>query len=477
MSRWALLLVVIACRRVPERASEPGAESPRPQLWVDASAAADGDGGRAAPLQKLTFEPGTTTHVATGLYPFSGALPEDAELVGEGRSVVLYADGAAPTVLETGNARVKNVSLQGAQWGVHARGALTLEDVSFSGQRQGGVQVALKARLQLSGGRIEGTVSETRGVQVLGKASLKGVAFSGALRRAVDVLETGSVTVEDAVSEGPAEAVHVSGGTASVTRMRAIAGRGPAFFASTGGKLVLTDVTVKGHEYAVLTASRADVRVTGLDCERTQIAGLGLVASTAVVKKSVFRAPGNHGAVEAIESTTTLEDVEVRDAADQAVMAKYGSLKVSGLRVSRVSSDGASGGDAVMLRSADATLEHVEAADLSGTGVWASAVSTVKLDDLRCTRCRFGALVVERGSKVTANRVFAEDSKEAAVSVPDEASLELTDLEVKGDGPALWADCAGATKVVLRGKVPPRALLSGRCLELPPERLPPGSKK
>jgi hypothetical protein len=75
--------------------------------------------------------------------------------------------------------------------------------------------------------------------------------------------------------------------------------------------------------------------------------------------------------------------------------------------------------------------------------------------------------VVERKATVRAKNVVSEDAREAAVSVPDDGVLELDGLEVRGDGPGVWAECTPQSRVVLRGRLPPREQMSGRCIESP----------
>jgi len=452
------VLAVIACARVPP--SERPAPAARPERWVDGSAPEGGDGSRERPQRALALAPGTVFHVATGLYELSGALPDGVELVGA-KTVVLHA----PEGLTATNARLQSVAIQGGQVGLTVQGSVTLRDVAFSGQRQVAVKVGPRAVLTVIGSEIVGSVPESRGIVSEGRLQLAATAFKGALRRGVHVLG-GEAVIEDLTSVGAAEAVHVASGLARVERASVSGGRGPAFFVAAG-RLELREVKVTGHEYAVQTAIGAQLDVNGLVSERAAIAAVAVVGAKANLEHLTISRHGSHGALELLDADVRATDVTVSEGADYAVLIRKGKAELKQLKARFIHDGDGSGGDGVLVRDAEARLEDLDLSDLGGAGVVASALASVDIVGLRCERCRIGALLVERRATVRAKGIVSIGAREAAVSLPDDGVLELDGLEVEGSSQAVWAECAPGSRVVLRGKLPARELLSGRCLEFP----------
>ncbi len=470
LAPWLALVLLLpgaSCRSAPEVSAKPAPRpEPRPERWIDANSP---DEARRA----FAPQSGYLTRVAAGQYEVRGPLPDDVELVGSGAGeVVLHVVG---DTLEVQRAALRHLSVRGGRVGLTARGALTLEDVSFSGQRAAAVRVEPTGTLAMTGGSVEGAHPRSSGIVLLGRsAELSRVAFRGALLRAVAV-EAGDVRLSDVESLGAAEALHVGGGRAVATRVRAGGGRGPAF-AVNDGELTLRDVDVSGHEYAVLAGQRSTLVVDGLRSERAALAAVGLVEASATLSHLAVTRPGSYGAVQSLDSRTRIDDLAVDGATDVAVIARLGSLEARGVRVRGVRGADGTGGDGLMIRDAVADLRDVVVEDAEGSGVVATQVATVSLDGLTCRRCRWGALLVERRSVAKARNVAAEDAREPAVSVPGEAVLELDGLAVRGEGPALWAECAPGARVVLRGELPRPSLLSGRCIEVPPAASAPAKR-
>ncbi len=470
MKRWLPVVLAIGCARAPLEARKEPSTPSKPERWVDSSAPEGGDGTRARPFKTLALAPDTVVHVATGLYELSGPLPDGVELVGA-KAVVLHAAEG----LEATRARLQGVAVQGGVVGLTARGEVTLEDVAFSGQRQAAVVVEDGGTLLMTGGAVVGSVPESRGVVTSGRLRLSGTSFKGALRRGVHVTG-GTAEVTDASSEGAAEAVHVSAGSARVTSARASGGRGPAFYVM-GGRLELRGVKALGHEFAVQAGVGATVDVDGLDAERLQVGGIGAIQAKVTLKRVSVRGAGSHGAVELYDCDSTLDGLTASGLEDVGVIVRLGKLDARNVRLSAVRGSGGSGGDGLMVRDAVVRLRDVFISDIGGTGVVATAVATVDLDGLTCERCMYGALLVEQRATVKAKGIVSIGAREPAVSLPDDGVLELDGLDVQGGGAAVWAECAPGARVILRGKVPARELLSGQCLELPPRPASPDSRK
>jgi hypothetical protein len=254
----------------------------------------------------------------------------------------------------------------------------------------------------------------------------------------------------------------VSGGHAEVRNASAKRGSGSAFFVSRG-VLELKLVEVVGHEYAVLAGDGARLTIDALRSERSQIAAVSLVQSTGTITALRALNPGTHGAVESLESTTVVNHVEVTDAAEQAVLVRQGTLTARDVKVTRLRG---APGDAVQVRDARATVEGVDATDVDGAGVGVTAVADAVVRDVHCTRCAHGALVVDRRAQVRAKGVFTRTTDSPAVVASDDAQVEAEDVDAAGEGPAVWAECAGSTRVLLKGKRPPAARITGACVEV-----------
>jgi hypothetical protein len=452
--RWWLLLLAGCVTATPVKLA------PKVELYVDGSAAEGGDGSVDRPFRTLTLREGATVHVASGLYPFSGALPPGVEVVGQGE-VVLYAEGDAPVVLSAVSGRLKGLSLQGGQWGLEVSGDVELEHVKFSGQRQGCVHLRMGS-LALMDGELQGTLPDTLGLRAEPHTvvELHGVRFSGAFKRAVDV-ENATARIDRLRSDGPAQAVHAVGGKTLVQDSTSKRGSGTAF-SMTRGSLQLERIEVVGHEYAVL-AGDGDVTLRRLTSDRAAVGALALMNVKADISDLRVTHPGTHGAVESLDSTTQLSDVYVTDAVDQAVLARKGSLTARRVEVTRLRG---LPGDAVHIRDAHAVIEGVVATDVESAGVGVTAVADAEVRDVRCTRCGHGALVVDRRSHVRARGIVMLSGDAPAVYAGDDAQVEASDVDAAGKGPAVWAECEGATHVSLSGRVPPRERLSGGCVEV-----------
>ncbi|MHB8878616.1 MAG: hypothetical protein ACYC8T_33370, partial [Myxococcaceae bacterium] len=210
-----LFLALLACPSPRPVAPPPVplAFSPRPELWVDASSPAPGEGTRGHPyrslgaaLARFVGGPPFTVRLASGLYPGPFELPAGVRLVGFG-AVVLHAEG--PAVLHAPKGAIlEGLMVQGAAVGLVADGAVELLAVKFSGQRDTAVRVEGGA-LHASSCEFAATVSGIRGVGV-GRgagATLKDCAFLGPFRRAVEAAGA-KVSVVGSRFEGPGTGVH-----------------------------------------------------------------------------------------------------------------------------------------------------------------------------------------------------------------------------------------------------------------------------
>lgn len=444
----ALALLASACvttPRVEVKQARGGA-----QVWVDAFAPAGGDGTRERPLKAIpgALPDGVELHLASGLYEGPFVLPDGAVVEGRGE-VVLHATGEV--VVTARRAALSRVSIQGGATGLLASGVVTLEAVRVSGFRTVGVR-AEGAQLSARGLVVEGTIEGATGLTAAGGlTSLVSARFSGGLVRAVS-LAGGRAVLKNVASEGGKTLVRALGVELDAQQLSASAGTGAALIVS-GGRALLREVTVTGHEYALLASNGARLELRGLVSRGALVAGVSLLASEATLEGLTIERPGSHGALELLDSKTTVTDARVREARALGLWVRKGTATLTRVTVEGVLAEGAgdaeSQGDAFHFRDAEVDGDELTARDVGGSGVYATAVANVRLGAVRTERTGFGALVVERGAKVTVRSLVAAASRGAAVSVLDHGTLELGRLEVKGADVPVWAECAEGADVQL----------------------------
>lgn len=461
-----MLVSLLGCVKSPP-ASEPIAA---PEVvWIDAFASEGGDGGVASPLKRLppTDRP-RALHLRTGTYPGPFDFVSGTTVVGHG-AVVLTMEGAGPLVAARGALGLSNLSLQGGTVGVQAD-ELQLEGVRFSSQREAGVRVV--------DGGVTGSalVFETRldGVVAIAGASsavrLVNVKASGPYR-AVLSLEDCAAEVTTLDSQGPGSAVRLKGGTASLANITAAAGRGPAVSAS-GTTLTLQRLDVLGHEYGLLVTGGA-LTADEVKVVRPGAAGVAVENAAATLGRIRVERAGSLGGVQLLQSRSTLASLEVLGAAWSALFVRKGTAKVERL-VARelggeLAPDGTPvGGDGLEVRDADVTATSVDVVDLAGAGLSASSGSTVTVGTLEVSRVGVSAILVERGSTVTAGHVRSRGSRGPALAAPEQGTLVVKRLSATTSDVAVWADCDTGSSVTVESLDEGTELPRLRCLKGPP---------
>jgi hypothetical protein len=453
--------LLLACARPPAVAPEPPLG--RPALWVDASAREGGDGTRERPVRSLPRElpADTDVHVRTGLYEGPFVLGDGASLEGHGE-VVLHAgpDGA---LLRAGNGAVRGVSLQGGAVGLEATGALSLERARLSGQRQQAATITGSVRARDL--EVVGVVEGIDGLVVSGALELDRARFTGGLKRAVRVLEGGRALVRASTSEGPKTFVHALSARVALKDGAARGGSSAAVFIS-GGELAVDDLDVTGHEYALQAVRGARVTAKGLRSTGALDAAVSVIEVTLELRDAQLAHTGPGGAVSAQQSTTTLEDVSVRDATHLGFFVKQGSARLARCAVERVSADGVSQGDAVMARDARVTIEGLRVADVEGSALFASAFAEVSVRRLEVERAAASAFFVERGATVRGGDVLVRGGRGPAVLVPDAATVELEGLSVASGEVPIYAECDLGARVTVRRLESTQPQPQSRCVSL-----------
>lgn len=446
-------------------APAPAAAAAPIEVWVDGSVPEGGDGSRNAPLRQLgpALGPGVIVHLRSGLYGGPFTLPDGVRLVGHGE-VVLYAEGETTVLTAPGAVSLEGLSVQGGFIGLDARGTAGLHRVHFSGHRR--VALTASGTLTLEDAVLDGTVSETMGVQLTAgaKAVLRQLRFTGAFRRAVDA--TGAtLTVDDLKSEGPAQALHVEHSDVTASKLAVAGGTGPAVFAA-GGTLTLTDTTVNGHEYA-LQARKTALTVRTFRSNRVQLAAIATVDCTGTLEDLSVEQSGTYGALQLLDSTLKVKKVKVKQARTTGIFVRKGKVTLEDATVEQTRGDrDGSGGDALHVRDADVTATNLVVRDAEGVGAYASAAARLNLSRFSCERCRVGALLAELAADLTAKGVTTRGGEGPAISVLDKATATLEDADLVTTQIAIWADCDQGAHVTVRRVKSNLPLPASGCIEV-----------
>ena len=472
-----LALWVIAACRAPAVPSPPSlAEGPRKaEVWVDGARPESGDGSRERPFRTLAeglaLRPAPTVHVAPGLYAGPFLLPGDAHLVGAGESTVLYVEGREPLVRLEAGATLERMVLQGGTWGVETAGALKLDRVAFSGQREGAVRMT-GGKLVAERVRFEASLSETVGVSLQGPVAVevKESTFLGPWRRGVHVQGGATAVLEAVRFQDAVTALDQEAGRVRLRQVTVEGGRGPGVLVRAGA-LEIEDGLVIGHEYG-LASNGAQLEVRGFTSVRAERAGLGLVRSTGRLEDIQVRQSGNFGALQLVDSDLEVRDFRVDDAEAHGLLATRGKLRVRNGTLTRMRSKEGYTGDGLTLRGVVADIEGVQVRGAAGAGVLAAQGAEVTLRDVTLTGCQVAGLVVETLARVKAAGLEVRDTGGTALAVLKDGNVWVDALTASAlaDG-LIWAECEGETRVRLgRLKTEDRRGLEAPCIESLPVR-------
>jgi hypothetical protein len=466
-----LALLVIAACRSPSPAPSPVQEPPTApaEVWVDGARRESGDGSRERPLrtlgEALALRPVPTVHLAPGLYAGPFALPQGARLVGTGPTTVLHGEGGGPVARAEAGATLERLAIQGGSWGVEAAGALRLEGVGFSGQREGAVRLTA-GQLVARAVRFEASVSETVGLSLEGQATaeVKESTFTGPWRRAVRT-SGAQVLLEGVGFSGAVMALDQEGGRVRLRRVTVEGGRGPGLLVREG-TLHAEETAVTGHEYG-LASYGATLEVRGFTSVKAERAGLGLTRSTGRLEDLRVRESGSFGALQLIDSDLEVRGFRVDGANAYGVVATKGRLRARDGTITRLHSSEGFTGDGLHLRGVNADIEAVQVSDVPGAGVLAAQGAEVVLRDVTLLRCKHAGLLVESLGRVKAQGLEVRGTGGTALAIlqDGDASVDVLTASELGEG-LVWAECEGSTRVRLgRVKSEDRRGLSAPCVE------------
>jgi hypothetical protein len=458
----ALVTVMASCSTT----RVPPLEMPRVvEQWVDGSVLVGGDGSREHPFKEVPpLVAPLRLKLASGLYRGPFVVGPGVELEGQGE-VVLYVERGDGAVVQLRGGTLRHLSVQGGVRGVEVGGTALLEQVHVSGYREVGVWVEPEATATIRRGQLEGTLPDSIAVQVEGATVVMEESRLRGGRRGVQA-KAATVTLLRTQAEGVSSLLNAVDSKVVLREVASSAGRGPAFFVA-GGSLTLERGQAVGHEYG-LQVSNATVDVKRFVSRGALQAGLALSHATGSVAGAlVDRAQS--GSVQLLDSTLTIDDLEVRASTSFAVLVRQGTVGLTHLRITGVRADGqASGepvlGDGLQVRDATVTLDEVAVRDTEGSGLYVSAAANVRAKKVLVERAGAAAVVIERGSKFEIDALTVHGAHGPAVLVPDAAQATIGVLDASNVDSACWAECdAGAVVrlTTLSGTAP---VFASRCL-------------
>jgi len=463
----ASLLLAESCtgpRRVgvpPEAPASPAA--PAIELWVDAHAPEGGDGTPGRPLRRLTdaFAPAAPhrqVHLSPGLYPGPFVVPDGTELVG-GSAAVLTGEGSVTVLFAQGSVTLRRLLVQGGAVGIDVAGAVRMDEVRLSGQRQIGVSVGPGAALEARGAVLEASVSEAVGLLLGPGASvaLTGLSFDGPWRRGIEARAPGRLLIERTRFRGSVTALHLRDGSAELSDVAVSEGRGPGLYV-VGGTLRLRRVQVRGQEYALLTGTGATVEAEDLTSTRADRAGVGVVNARARFTRLTITEAGTFGGLQTVASEVAVQGLQVEDIAGHGVSMRGGSLAIDGGTVRRTHDPEGAGGDGLQLRGGRADLTGLTVEDTAGSCLLAAEGAEATVTGCSLVRCRTAGLVVESAAHLVASEVSVRSTGGPAAVATGDGRLVLRGFSATSAAEGLlWAECAAGARVTasdVRGTLP-----------------------
>jgi hypothetical protein len=450
-----LLTLAFACSGARTQQSPPRPPALAPstlELWVDAQAEEGGDASRARPLRHLApalamRAPQRLVHLAPGLYAGPFVALDGTELVG-GSAAVLTAPVGGPVLEAHGAVRLTRLLVQGGTVGLLATGALQLEGVRFSGQREVGLHLEKGGSLAAAGSLFEASVSGGVGLllETGAEAQLHGCTFEGPWQRAIEARAPGNLHLANSSFRGAVTALQLVGGRADVADVTISEGRGPALFVS-GGALSLHRVEVRGHEYALLTGSGAAVEAEDLSSTGADRAGVGVVQAKAHFVRLSIASAGTLGGLQCVSSEVRVEGLRVTEVRGSGVSTRGGSLRLDDAVVRRTREPDGSGGDGVQLRGGRTTLANLTVQDASGACLLAAEGADVQLSHASFERCHTAGLAVETGARLWTSAVTVQSSQGPGAVATSDGELVLRSFRALATDGVVWAECSNGAQV------------------------------
>jgi hypothetical protein len=425
------------------------------EIWVDAYAPVGGTGDKTSPLKTIPqIKSQTVLHLHSGIYegPFVFDVP--IEIIGHGQVVLSSTSG---TTLTMRSGALRNLSIQGGSVGlqVNPGSSVELNHVTVTGFREIGIQ-SEQSKIQINTIQIESAIPNSKGLHASnGLLSAQHVSLRGSLWVGLH-LDSVRAQIDDFNSLGLKTALRISGGEATVSHADISGGQGPAMVVS-GTILKGTHWNITGHEFALLAQKKSAVSLQHVKLEGQQRAAIASLNSTLHLSDSEILKSGSYGALQLMDSNSTVEHVTIRQAMDVGILVRKGTGSLKDIHILGVNTSGNSEGDGIQVRDATATLSDLSISDSNGAGVFVSHYAKTDISNYISRHNHFGALMVDRMSKVTVKNLASMASQEPDVTALESCEVKIEFMQTDNEIP-FWADCENGSNInvkSLTSKVPP----------------------
>ncbi|HYO69460.1 MAG TPA: hypothetical protein VEU33_25620, partial [Archangium sp.] len=375
-------------------------------------------------------------------------LPAGVELVGAGEGSVLHGAGTEPVIRAPHGVRLKDLAIEGGDWGLEAAGPVRWEAVRFRGQGSGAARMGAGQLTGVGGGfEAEGTKAVGLLLGVGARAEVRGATFTGSYRRGVEA-RNAEAELESVRFRGPQTALYQEAGRVLLRHVSVEGGREVGLFVQRG-TLRLEDVTVTGHEFG-LQSMKATLEGRGFTSVRAVRAGVALVGSQAELEDTVVLGSGSFGGVSLVASETVLRGLRVDGAEEYGLMATRGRLRLERAVLTRLTTRDGESGDGLHLRDTRVEVEGLVVREAAGVGVLAAQGSQVVLREASLESCREAGVWAETLARVTAVGLEVRGSRGPALVALEEGGLRVDALTARDNAAGLvMADCEGTTGVRL----------------------------
>ncbi|MFP2959503.1 hypothetical protein ACLEPN_17095 [Myxococcus sp. 1LA] len=340
-----------------------------------------------------------------------------------------------------------------AESGAGAAGASAGGPREGAGHLEGAVSPADAEGPREGAGHLMGEASPAEGLehpQAGGEAHIRDSTFTGPYRRAVRLRGAKMrARLEGVRFSGPATAVGVDGAHAEVLRSSAEGGQAAAFSVMSG-TLILDEVTVTGHEYAVSAMQAVLLDVHRFTTVRAIRAGMGVSLSRARLRDIVVRESGAYGGLQFLGGDQDVQGVRVEGASEYGLMALRGKLRLRDADIRGVHTADGVTGDALHLRQVEADVEGVVVRDAQGACVLAAQDARVSLRGAKLESCGDVGLMTDTLARMDASNVKIQGAARA-LKAHGGSELRVDSLDAQGlEKGFVQAECEGDTQVHLK---------------------------
>lgn len=384
---------------------EFAADAPPDAVYVRPTGAG-GDGTRAHPYATIAEALRTGAHVVA----LSAGEHRSADLQLEGVTLLGACSDTttlrlqATLIAHTGTTRIARLRVRGAQppdrfWSsmsVHAGATLELEEVELASGISRAVQidaggslvasrVAARDLSELFLAAIDpvritldhvGVERATGGAFAIGQTSL----FASGTLTATDVVATAIALGAD--PDAPDRGVWMAGGLEQVELTRVVVdGSSQPGVLLRGGRLALTDVTVRDVRTMALGVLESQAELTRVVVDDARSAGIFVASAT--VRATDLTVRRTDDAIVVFSSDATFARVAVEETTGGAIQCQASTVALSDVSVDGVTSNRTGGGFAIQSR--ESASVHAERVDVHGASYAALGVfdSELTLDDVR----------------------------------------------------------------------------------------------